>query len=78
MPAFVPYVPSRGPRSSGDGLIRRYDRGHVRRRGVREFSALAARTAFSITVIQERPLDRVFRGVLVPAEQVLSLSGKDF
>jgi len=63
--AIVDYLP-RGLRGSVvDGLIRLYDRGHVRSRDLREIEAALRAVGFDVTYSAMFPISRIFQGVCV-------------
>jgi len=65
--AIVDYRPRVGTGSVTDGLIRLYDRGHVRSRDVREMHAILGAAGLAITHTHSFAIDRVFNGILVMA-----------
>jgi len=65
---IVDYVPRAGAGSFLDGLIRLYDPGHVRCRGVQELSGLTARAGFTIGYARQFEIDRIFAGVIIIAQ----------
>jgi len=67
MVAVVGYVPSLIGGSGIDGLIRRYDPGHVRCRSRRELAAMFGWAGFTAVQVDEFPIDATFRGVIATA-----------
>lgn len=61
--AVVDYLPRGRQGSAMDGLIRFYDRGHIRSRGGAELSAILAYAGFRAIQSADFPVDRIFRGV---------------
>ncbi|MGH2344561.1 MAG: class I SAM-dependent methyltransferase [Chloroflexota bacterium] len=64
---IVDYVLSAGTSSLLDGLIRLYDPGHARCRGIEELCRFTTRAGFRVAHAESFPIDRLFRGVLVVA-----------
>jgi SAM-dependent methyltransferase len=64
---IVDYVLRPGPGSLVDGLIRLYDPGHVRCRGIEELCRLTTRAGLTIVYAESFPIDHLFRGVLILA-----------
>ena len=65
--AIVDYQPRVGTGSVTDGLIRLYDRGHVRSRDVREMHAILGAAGLTVTHTHSFAIDHVFNGILVLA-----------
>lgn len=65
--AIVDYIPHHGRGSATDGLIRLYDRGHVRSRDVREIRAILVAAGLGVTHAHSFAIDPVCDGVLVIA-----------
>jgi len=65
--AIVDYRPHVGAGSVTDGLIRLYDRGHVRSRDVREAHAILSAAGLVVTHAHTFAIDRAFNGILVLA-----------
>jgi len=65
--AVVDYQPRVGTGSVTDGLIRLYDRGHVRSRDVREMHAILGAAGLTVTHTHSFAIDHVFNGILVLA-----------
>lgn len=65
--AIVDYLPHHGRGSVTDGLIRLYDRGHVRSRDVREVQAILGAAGLAVTHAHAFAIDRVCDGILVIA-----------
>ncbi|HVA88916.1 MAG TPA: class I SAM-dependent methyltransferase [Chloroflexota bacterium] len=61
--AVVGYLPRGKQGSAMDGLIRRYDRGHIRNRTRAEVSAVLVFAGFRVIQSADFPIDRIFRGV---------------
>ncbi len=70
--AIVDYRPRVGAGSVTDGLIRLYDRGHVRSRAAHEMRAILGAAGLTVTRSHAFAIDRVFDGILV-----LAASGKE-
>ncbi|HXT36940.1 MAG TPA: methyltransferase domain-containing protein [Chloroflexota bacterium] len=65
--AVVDYVLNVGTSSFLDGLIRLYDPGHARCRGIDEIRRLTTRAGLTVVHAESFPIDRLFLGVLVLA-----------
>ena len=65
--AIVDYRPRVGAGSVTDGLIRLYDRGHVRSRDVREAHAILGAAGLAVTHMHSFAIDRICAGILVMA-----------
>jgi len=70
--SIVDYRPRAGAGSVTDGLIRLYDRGHVRSRAAHEMRAILGAAGLTVTRTHAFAIDRVFDGILV-----LAASGKE-
>jgi len=66
--AIVDYVIRGGRGSVIDGLIRLYDRGHVRVHDTRELRAILDAAGLHVTHASRFPIDCIFAGVLVIGE----------
>lgn len=64
---IVDYVLRAGTDSLLDGLIRLYDPGHVRCRGIEELSRITTLAGFTLTHTQLFPIDHLLGGVLILA-----------
>ncbi len=63
--AIVDYLPRGLHGSVADGLIRLYDRDHVRSRDLREIEAALRTVGFDVTYSATFPISRIFQGVCV-------------
>ncbi|MGH2409365.1 MAG: class I SAM-dependent methyltransferase [Chloroflexota bacterium] len=64
---IVDYVPRTGTGSFLDGLIRLYDPGHARCRGLDELCRLTIHAGLTVIHAESFPIDHLFRGELVLA-----------
>jgi len=63
--AIIDYLPRGLHGSVADGLIRLYDRGHVRSRDLREIEAALRAVGFDVTYSALFPISWIFQGVCV-------------
>lgn len=69
MVAVVDYLPRIVHGSGIDGLIRRYDPGHIRCRTRSELAAMLDWAGFTTIQVDDFPIDAVFRGVVGTARR---------